>query len=257
MTTSLPEGLARLAADLWCRLGKPNLPSMVDATLLDPTRPPADSASLVEEASRLGAYCALVPPSHVADDVVRGFAERLGVRLCSVAGFPYGYQPVEVKAGEVSRLASLGVEEVDYVIDVSRAVAGDLDYLEREVREAARAAAEAGVRLKLIVEAPVVSDDVLEYLVGVAADAGVYMVKTSTGVIAKGGDPLTVSRLHAIASRRGLPVKAAGGIRTALDALLAVAAGASRIGASAYRRIIEEYGYIVRVAGCEGSPADG
>lgn len=229
---------SRLARTLWEAAGRPGVAGIMDATLLDPRAPPSESERVVREAAGLGAYCALVPPSHVP--VVSRLAGELGVRLCSVAGFPYGYQPAPAKAAEVEWLSGQGVAEVDYVIDVGRAAAGDIEYVESEIAEAVDAARRHGARIKVIVEAPLIGREELGAVVRAAARTGAFMVKTSTGVLSKGGDPATVSRLASIAAGWGMPVKAAGGIRSLADALAAVVAGASRIGSSSYSRIISE-----------------
>ena len=95
--------------------------------------------------------------------------------------------------------------------------------------------------MKVIVEAPLLGDDELKIIVEASGRAGADYVKTSTGVYSKGGDPYTVMRLHSLAEPLGLKVKAAGGIRTGVDALLAIAAGASRIGTSSGPRVVESY----------------
>ncbi|GAB6148017.1 deoxyribose-phosphate aldolase [Stetteria hydrogenophila] len=232
------EGYAGLARRLWEIAGRPSVPGLIDATMLDPTKPLSASESLVERAPALGVYCVLVPPSHALQ--LAGRAGEAEVRLCSVAGFPHGYAPLEAKVREVEVLARAGVEEIDYVIDLSRVKSGDRGYVERELSLAVEAAGRHGSRVKAIVEAPLLTDEELDWVVEAAASAGVFMVKTSTGVLSKGGDPATVSRLAARAARHGLPVKAAGGVRTLVDLLEAVAAGASRVGTSSYAQIIEE-----------------
>ena len=232
------EKYAELARKLWELAGRPKISQLIDATILDPSKPIYASMELIDFVASTGAFCALVPPSHAVHlvDVAKG----RGVRLCSVAGFPYGYAPLEAKVKEVEVLARSGVEEVDYVLDVSRIKSGDKGYVEREVKLAVKTARDYGSKVKIIIEAPILTDDEIEWVVDVVTSAGAFMVKTSTGVISKGGDPVTVSRLTRYASKHGIRVKAAGGIRTLIDALEAVVAGASRIGTSSYARIIEE-----------------
>jgi deoxyribose-phosphate aldolase len=216
-------------------LNKRRLATMIDATILAPTSTLKDAERLVRDVADYGFYCALLPPYSIGR--LARLAGELGVRLCSVAGFPYGYSTSQSKVAEVERLASLGAVEIDAVVNVSAILSGSWDLVEEEVGALVDKARAYGARLKLIVEAPLLSDEALDRLAGIAYRARVDFLKTSTGVLSKGGDPWTVSRLVRVS--RGLPVKAAGGIRTAYDALAAVAAGASRIGASSYKRIIE------------------
>ncbi len=218
-------------------LTKDRLASMIDATKLSPTLTLEEARNLLDDVARHGFYCAMLPPTHALR--LAREAAALGVRLCSVAGFPYGYGREEEKVSETRALASAGVVEVDAVVNLALVKSGAWSEVERELRILAKAAHEGGARLKLIVEAPLLSDEELDRLVAIAAKAGVDYLKTSTGVISKGGDPLTVARLTKAAEKFGLPVKAAGGIRSWYDAVAAVAAGASRIGASAYLEIIE------------------
>lgn len=227
--TPLNELASRLGLD------RRRLASIIDATILAPTSTIGSAEGLVRDVARYGFYCALVPPYMLGK--LTHLASELGVKLCSVAGFPYGYSTPESKATEVENLASLGAAEIDAVVNLSAVLSGSWDLVEEEVGALVDKARAYGARLKLIVEAPLLSDEALDRVASIAYQAGVDFLKTSTGVISKGGDPWTVSRLVRVS--RGLPVKAAGGIRTAYDALTAIAAGASRIGASSYRRIIE------------------
>jgi len=223
--------------ELASRLGldRRRLASIIDATLLSPTSTLTEAERLVRDVAEHGFYCALVAP-HLAGQLAP-LARELGVKLCSVAGFPYGYSTPESKVAELERLATLGVAEVDAVVNVSAVLSSLWNLVEEEVAALADKAREYGVGLKLIVEAPLLRDEALDRVAGIAYKAKVGFLKTSTGVLSKGGDPWTVSRLVRVS--RGLPVKAAGGIKTAYDALAAVAAGASRIGASSYMKIIE------------------
>lgn len=234
------EKYRELARNLWELTGRPRIPQLIDATILDPSKPISASMELIDFVNSMGAFCALVPPSHAVQ--LAGTARSKGVRLCSVAGFPYGYAPLDAKVKEVEVLAKSGVEEIDYVLDVSKVKSGDKEYVEHELKLAVSTAGNYGSKIKVIIEAPILTDDEIEWVLDIIASTGAFMVKTSTGVISKGGDPVTVSRLARHASKHGIPVKAAGGIRTLLDALEAVAAGASRIGTSSYARIIEEAG---------------
>ncbi len=216
-------------------ISRDRLASMIDATILSPTATLEDYRRLISDVASGGFHCAMMPPQ--AALLLAREASSSGVMLCSVVGFPYGYEPVEHKVGLLEALAEGGVGEVDAVANLSLVLSGEWGRVEEEVSSLADAARSAGVKLKLIVEAPVLSDEQLARLASIARGARVDYLKTSTGVISKGGDPYTVARLYRVAG--GVPVKAAGGIRTGYDALMAIAAGAARIGASSYRRIVE------------------
>ncbi|MEB3773539.1 MAG: 2-deoxyribose-5-phosphate aldolase [Desulfurococcales archaeon] len=204
----------------------------IDATQLKPAMTLGDAERLVEDVYKYGFHCAMLPPAWIRS--VRSMSRDMGVRLCSVSGFPSGGHPLNVKALEIEYLASMDVEEVDIV----PLFGGDI---EEELGELVDRARSGGIRIvKVILEAPLHGDESLARMVEAAARAGADFVKTSTGVYSKGGDPHTVYRLYRIASKYGLKVKAAGGIRDRIQAVLALAAGASRIGTSSYREVLRE-----------------
>ncbi len=235
MQESLLEHLAKVASSLTSE----RLASMIDHTLLSPLSTTEKALRLVEEAARYGFACAMVPPSLVRS--VYPYARDAGVKLCTVAGFPSGFMPGEAKAVEV-RLVSSYVDEIDIVAPLWAAAEGDHSYVVDELSTLVEEARSAGVKIiKVIVEAPLVDDEALVLLVRASKEAGADFVKTSTGVYSKGGDPATVLRLASVAKPHGLQVKAAGGIRTGLDAVLAIAAGASRIGTSSGVRVLESF----------------
>ncbi len=234
------ESLAEAAR----RFGSPEkLASIIDHTLLSPSAGLEDALRVIDEASKHGFYCAMLHPYHIIR--VHREAGGAGVRLCSVVGFPGGFHPPDAKLAELAWVAEY-VEEVDVVANISAAVAGDLALVEQELAAIVEDARERGVKIvKVIVEAPLVDDNTLGLLVAAAAKAGADYVKTSTGVYSKGGDVYTVLRLASHAKRHGLKVKAAGGIRTGIDALLAVASGAHRIGTSRGPQVIESFARLI------------
>ena len=236
VTTELDEILDRLRL----RIDRSRLASMIDATLLSPSIRLEDAIRLIEATQEHGFYCAMLPP-HLIPELSKR-AERLGVRLCSVVGFPYGYAHPEAKAREAEALAESGVAEIDMVANISAILNGHWELVERDIRGVVDAAREYGVKVKVIVEAPLLGDSELGRIVEIVAASGAEYAKTSTGVLSKGGDPVTTLRLYRVASPLGLKVKAAGGIRTGLQALLAIAAGASRIGTSSPVEVLETSG---------------
>jgi len=233
-------GVLESLAEAARRFGGPEeLARIIDHTLLQPSASVDDALRVVEEAQRYGFHCAMLNPYHVLR--VHREAGQAGVRLCSVAGFPAGFQPPESKAAEVAWVAEY-VDELDIVANISAALAGDLGLVEEELAALVEEARGRGVRVvKVIVEAPLLDDNTLALIVQAVKKAGADYAKTSTGVYSKGGDVFTVLRLSSLAKPLGLRVKAAGGIRNAVDALLAVASGADRIGSSSGPSIIESF----------------
>jgi deoxyribose-phosphate aldolase len=212
------------------------LAALVDHTLLKPEATDADVAALVAEAVELGVYAVCVSPSMVPVAVEAG-----GVRVAAVAGFPSGKHVSAVKANEAARAVASGAGEIDMVIDVGAALAGDMGAVRSDI-EAVRAAV-GGAVLKVIVESAVLLSHAdgrtLAEVCRAAEDAGADFVKTSTGFHPAGGASARAVALMAEAVGGRLGVKASGGIRTAADALAMLDAGATRLGLSGTRAVLD------------------
>jgi deoxyribose-phosphate aldolase len=212
--------------------------ALVDHTLLKPEATAAEVAAVAAEAAELGAYAVCVSPSMVAH------AEPAGVRVAAVAGFPSGKHLPEIKAAEATLAVACGASEIDMVIDVGAAVAGDIDAVRSDI--AAVRAAVPNALLKVIVESAVLltlaGEQTLTDVCRAAEDAGADYVKTSTGFHPAGGASVAAVALMAKAVGGRLGVKASGGIRTAADALAMLDAGATRLGLSGTRAVLDGLG---------------
>ena len=218
------------------------LAALVDPTLLKPEATDADVVALVAEGTELGVYAVCVSPSMVPTAVkASGAAGAGGVRVAAVAGFPSGKHVSEVKALEAARAVASGASEIDMVINVGAALAGDIDAVRRDI-EAVRAAT-AGAVLKVIVESAVLlghaSPGTLADVCRAAEDAGADFVKTSTGFHPAGGASVRAVALMSETVGGRLGVKASGGIRTAADAVAMLDAGATRLGLSGTRTVLD------------------
>jgi deoxyribose-phosphate aldolase len=224
-----------------CQPTRAELAALVDHTLLKPEATDADVVALVAEATELGVYAVCVSPSMVPVAVQAGAG---GLRVAAVAGFPSGKHVSAVKALEAARAVGSGASEIDMVIDVGAALAGDIDAVRRDI-EAVRAAmnGEAGAVLKVIVESAVLlgqaSARTLSDVCRAAEDAGADFVKTSTGFHPAGGASVRAVTLMAETVGGRLGVKASGGIRTAADAIAMLDAGATRLGLSGTRAVLD------------------
>lgn len=210
------------------------LARMVDHTLLKPEATAADVAALCAEANDLGVFSVCISPSFLP------LAEGLlapSVATCTVVGFPSGKHHAQIKAAEAARAVADGADEVDMVIDVGAARAGDWGLVEQEV--AAVRAATTGKLLKVILETAALTDDQIVRACQICADAGADYVKTSTGFHPAGGASEHAIALMAATVGGRLGVKASGGIRTASAALALVAAGATRLGLSGTRVVLD------------------
>lgn len=215
------------------------LAALVDHTLLKPEATAADVAALVGEAAELGVYAVCVSPSMVP--AARTALGAGGVRIAAVTGFPSGKHLSAVKAHEAALAVASGAVEIDMVIDIGAALAGDLDAMRTDI-EAVRAAT-AGAVLKVIVESAVLLDRAGEHLLRavcrVAEGAGADFVKTSTGFHPGGGATVAAVALMADTVGGRLGVKASGGIRTAAEAVAMLRAGATRLGLSGTRSVLD------------------
>ena len=191
--------------------------ALVDHTLLKPEATAADVAALVDEAAELGVYAVCVSPSMVEAAVAHRPA---GPLVAAVAGFPSGKHSSAIKAAEAALAVAAGAAEIDMVIDVGAALAGDFAGVRADI--AAVRAAIPGAVLKVIIESAALLSladaDTVVAVCRAAADAGADFVKTSTGFHPAGGASVPAVSLMADAVGGRLGVKASGGIRTAADA---------------------------------------
>ncbi|MEZ0447564.1 deoxyribose-phosphate aldolase [Cellulomonas sp. ICMP 17802] len=204
------------------------LAGYVDHTLLKPEATAADVAALVAEGSRLGVYSVCVSPSFLPLDLT----EAPNLRLAVVCGFPSGKHHSTVKAAEAALAMQQGADEVDMVIDLGAAKAGDFAAVEADIA-AVRAAVPATGVLKVIIESAALDDAQIVGACRAAVAAGADYVKTSTGFHPAGGATVHAVELMRATVGPTVGVKASGGIRTAADAVALIDAGATRLGLSA------------------------
>jgi deoxyribose-phosphate aldolase len=209
--------------------------AMVDHTLLRPEATPADVAALVAEARELGVLAVCVSPSFLPLDDAQGLV------VATVCGFPSGKHASEVKAAEAALAVRSGADEVDVVIDVGAARAGAFAAVQADVA-AVRAAVPAPGVLKVIVESAALDDEQLTAVCRAAEAAGADFVKTSTGFHPAGGASAHAVEVMRAAVGGRLGIKASGGIRTAEAAAALVAAGATRLGLSGTRAVLDGLG---------------
>jgi deoxyribose-phosphate aldolase len=216
-----------------------DLAKYIDHTLLKPDASAAEIDQLCDEAAEHGFASVCVNPTWV-----RRAATRLrdtGVAVASVIGFPFGATPSDVKAFEARRAVRDGAREIDMVINIGALKSGDHDLVRDDIARVSDACHEAGAINKVIIEAALLSDAEKIIASRLAREAKADMVKTSTGY-AKGGATVYDVALMREAVGPKMGVKAAGGIRTAEDVQQMIAAGATRIGASAGVKIVSGQG---------------
>jgi deoxyribose-phosphate aldolase len=229
-------GADRIASTLGIFPTDGQLAHMIDHTILKPDATQDQIAQLCYEAKKYGFASVCVNPSYVK--LCNDLLEDSPVLVCTVVGFPLGATPTEVKVFEAQQAVREGADEVDMVINVGALKSRDYELVERDIASVARACHAGNAILKVIIEAALLTDEEKVAASQLAKVAGADFVKTSTGFGPGGATAEDVALMrHVVGPAMG--VKAAGGIRTYEDAKKMIAAGASRIGASASVKIMQ------------------
>lgn len=207
------------------------LARLVDHTLLKTDATRSQVSELVAEARDLGTYCVCVSPSMLP------ITDDLGdVLVATVCGFPSGSHTAAAKAAEAAESSRLGAHEIDMVINVGLLKEGRADAVEEEIRAVRRA---TDTVLKVIIESAALTDDEIVTACRAAETAGADYVKTSTGFHPAGGASTHAVALMAATVGGRLGVKASGGIRDWATAVAMVEAGATRLGLSGTRAVLD------------------
>jgi deoxyribose-phosphate aldolase len=230
-------GADRLASTLGIAPTDGRVSHMIDHTLLKPDATQDQVAQLCYEARKHSFASVCVNPSYVK--LCADLLKDSGVLVCTVIGFPLGATSTEAKAFEAQKALRDGAMEVDMVINVGALKSRDYELVERDIAAVARAVHAGGAILKVIIEAALLSDEEKVAACQLAKVARADFVKTSTGFGPGGATAEDVALMRRVVGL-GMGVKASGGIRTYEDAKKMIAAGASRIGASASVRIAQE-----------------
>src|SRR5688572_31134338 len=211
--------------------------TMIDHTLLKPDATRAEIEKLCREAAEFHFATVCVNPVWVAESarLLRGS----GVGVCSVVGFPLGATNSDVKHYETRRAIFDGAAEIDMVINVGALKSGDLRTVERDIEAVVEPCRQCGVTSKVIIEAALLNDQEKVTACTLSKAAGADFVKTSTGFGPGGATAADVALMRRVVGAE-MGVKAAGGVRDLAGLKAMVAAGATRVGASAGVRIVQE-----------------
>lgn len=215
-------------------MDRATLAAMIDHTLLKPEATTDEVVALCEEATDLGVAAVCVSPSHLP--ITEGLG--VGIGIATVIGFPSGAHQPAVKAHEAEVAVDAGATELDMVVNLGLVKAGGWLAVGDDIG-AVRAAAPPTVLLKVILETAALTDEEVVEACRVAEGAGADYVKTSTGFHPTGGASVAAVALMVATVGGRLGIKASGGIRDAATALAMVDAGATRLGCSASRAILD------------------
>ena len=206
----------------------------VDHTLLKPEARWQDVRRICDEAveNRTASIC--INPCYV-----RQAAEYLAGRVpvCTVIGFPLGATSTQAKIEETKQAMLDGAQEFDMVINIGALKAGDLDYVEREIRALKETVGDK--ILKVIVETCLLTQEEKETMCEIVPRVGADFIKTSTG-FSTGGATFEDIALFARCVKGRCRIKAAGGIRTVQDMEEFIRLGADRLGTSSAIKILGE-----------------
>jgi len=230
-------GADRLASTLGVAPTDGRVRHMIDHTLLKPDATQDQIAQLCYEAKKYGFASVCVNPSYVK--LCADLLKETDVLVCTVIGFPLGATSTETKVFEAQKALRDGATEVDMVINVGALKSRDYERVQRDIAAVARAVHAGGALLKVIIEAALLTDEEKVAACQIAKVSGADFVKTSTGFGPGGATAEDVALMRRVVGV-GMGVKASGGIRSYEDARKMIAAGASRIGASASVKIVQE-----------------
>jgi deoxyribose-phosphate aldolase len=216
-----------------------HLARMIDHTILKPDATQDQITQLCHEAREHHFASVCVNPANVK--LCAQLLQGSDVAVCTVAGFPLGATSTEAKVFETQQAIRDGATEIDMVINIGALKSRAHELVEHDIASVARACHAGSAILKVIIEAALLTDEEKVTACQLAQAAGADFVKTSTGFGPGGASVDDVALMRRVVGPT-MGIKAAGGIRTYEDAQKMIAAGATRIGASASIKIVQGAG---------------
>ncbi|MCR5686719.1 MAG: deoxyribose-phosphate aldolase [Lachnospiraceae bacterium] len=199
--------------------------SHIDHTLLKPFATWEQIEKLCSEAVKYGTASVCVPPCYI-ERIHKNFPT---LNICTVVGFPLGYETTAAKIKDTQESIRLGASEIDMVINICEVKNENYDFVEDEIRQLRKAS--EGKILKVIIETCYLTEEEKKAVCRCVTNAGADYIKTSTGFGDKGA---TIEDIELFKKEIGpdVKIKAAGGIKTAEDAKKYIECGCDRVGAS-------------------------
>ncbi len=231
----LAHGACRLSACPPTPRLEDGIAAFIDHTLLKPEASREQIRQICAEARQFNFASVCVNPGWIA--LVAKELRGTPVRACSVIGFPLGATLTETKRAEALACLRLGADELDMVMNVGALKSGDEAWVEQDIRAVVAVAHATGAAVKVILETGLLEEREKIRACQLARAAGADFVKTSTGFGPGGATAADIALMRATVGDC-MGVKASGGVRTLEDARKMVAAGASRVGASASVKIV-------------------
>jgi len=218
-------------------LSPAELARMIDHTILKPEATPDEVERVCREAIEYQFASVCVNPSFVrlAASILKG----IDVKVCTVVGFPLGATTTRTKAFEAQEAIELGASEIDMVINIGRLRSKDSSYVKEDIEGVAQEVHKHNALLKVIIETCLLTEAEKVEACRLAVEGGADFVKTSTGFSKAGATVQDVILMRKTVGQK-IGVKASGGIRSRVDALAMIYAGANRIGTSSSVKIVTE-----------------
>jgi len=210
-----------------------NIAAIIDHTLLKPNSTYKDFKILCEQAVQYG-FCSVCVPPFMVETCKKALVET-DVKVCTVIGFPLGYNNYLVKLIEAKQAIKNGADEIDAVINVSALKSKDFDYVEKEISLLRKTT--SNKILKIIIETAYLNKEEKEKIAKIILNNGVDFLKTSTGFAPSGANIDDIILFKKIL-KNNVKIKASGGISTYKQAEELIRAGASRLGTSKSLQLI-------------------
>ncbi len=221
---------------LQCNVFDTAIAALIDHTLLRPDATAVDIRKLCEEAREYSFASVCINPYWVP--LAASSLAGSSVKVCTVAGFPLGANTTASKVAETREAIQAGTHEIDMVLNIGELRGGNHDAVLHDIQAVTEAAHRGNAIVKVIIETALLDDQQKAVACALAKNAGADFVKTSTGFSTHGATASDVALMRKTVGQ-DIGVKASGGIRTLEDLKNMVAAGATRIGASASVKIIQ------------------
>ncbi len=219
------------------KLDERSFAGLIDNTLLRQDASLDMVKKYIDETRTYGFRNLFLSPYHAKQVLKYKLGEDISIG--SVVGFPMGFQTTNMKIIEAEELLSLGVKEIDMVVNIQAFKDKEYQYVEDEIKQIRDVVKSYGSILKVIIETPLLTDEEKVIATEIAIKGGADYVKTATGFF--GVTSIHDVELMSRIARNRIKIKAAGGIRHAIDAIIMVILGAERIGTSSAVQIFNEF----------------
>ncbi len=213
------------------------LNKLIDLTYLKPDATRSRVEQLCVDAIEYDVYSVCVPPYFVQQ--VARILEDYQIKVCTVIGFPYGYDATQVKAEAIKKAVEENVDEIDVVANIAAIKSGDWSYTMNEADNMVRLGHMRNITVKWIIEMNLLTPDEIKQVCDIAIAKEVDFIKTGTGTIGDGVTEEDVRLLRSLLPAT-IQIKASGGIRTREQAIQLIGAGADRLGTSVVKALLTE-----------------